>query len=155
MGSAGIAIQLELFGLVFAVALLPQFAAYQILNGQPKPASEVSGRINWCSPHFFDTLVDYHPTASFWCRTVGDFTIDFPNFSRGALVWAAFLFTGFSAALIWARFHHLSLTCVCFGRLDSTLHRLPHGLALHILLTVTVSGSLIYLLWRGETVAED
>ena len=75
--------------------------------------------------------------------------------SRGALVWAAFLFTGFSAALIWARFHHLSLTCGCFGRLDSTLHRLPHGLALHILLTATVSGSLIYLLWRGETVAED
>lgn len=102
-----------LFGLVFAVALLPQFAAYQILNGQPKPASEVSGRINWCSPHFFDTLVDYHPTASFWCRTVGDFTIDFPNFSRGALVWSPILAFGLlGLLLLWRKDRSLALMLV-------------------------------------------
>lgn len=75
--------------------------------------------------------------------------------SRGALVWAIFLFTSFSAALIWARLRNLTLTCGCFGRLDSTLHRLPHGLAVHIVLTVAVSGALIFLLWRGESASKE
>jgi hypothetical protein len=89
-----------MFAVVFVGSLLPQVAVYQILNGEPKPASEVSGRINWCSPHFVDTLIDYHPTTSFWCHTTGDFTIDFPNFSRGALVWSPILLFGFAGLLL-------------------------------------------------------
>ncbi len=110
--SAGVSLLMRhlCFGVVFVATLLPQFVTYQILNGEPKPASEVSGRINWCSPHFFDTLIDYHPTASFWCRTVGDFTIQFPNFSRGAFVWSPILAIGLAGLLLlWRRDRSLTL----------------------------------------------
>ena len=53
--------------------------------------------------------------------------------SKAGMLWALVLFASFLGALSWARFHRLSLTCGCFGRLDSWLHHLPHGLALHIL----------------------
>jgi hypothetical protein len=93
-----------LFGIVLMVTLLPQFAVYQVLNGEPRPAGEVSGRINWCSPHLIDTLVDYNPAPSVWCNTVGDFTAAFPPFSRGALVWSPLLLPGMlGLVLLWRR----------------------------------------------------
>jgi hypothetical protein len=93
-----------LFGVAFVVALMPQFAAYQILNGEMRPAGEVSGRINWCSPHLIDTLIDYNPAPSSWCNTVGDFTARFPPFSRGAFVWSPLLAPAIiGLVLLWRR----------------------------------------------------
>jgi hypothetical protein len=93
-----------LFALVFALSLAPQIATYQVLNGEPRPAGEVSGRINWCSPHAIDTLVDYNPAPSLWCRTVGDFTAAFPPFSRGAFVWSPLQGIGLlGVVLLWRR----------------------------------------------------
>jgi hypothetical protein len=92
-----------LFGAVFVLMLTPQIAAYQVLNGSPRPAGEVSGRINWCSPHLIDTLVDYNPAPSAWCQTVGDFTADFPAFSRGALVWSPVLLPALAGLALLAR----------------------------------------------------
>lgn len=92
-----------LFAAVFALSLTPQFVAYQVLNGTPRPAGEVSGRINWCSPHAIDTLIDYNPAPSAWCHTVGDFTADFPPFSRGAFVWSPILLLGLLGLGLLAR----------------------------------------------------
>jgi hypothetical protein len=110
-GAAGrLAAGHALFGAVFALALTPQFAAYQVLNGEPRPAGEVSGRINWCSPHFIDTLIDSDPAPSGWCNTVGDFTADFPPFSRGAFVWSPLLAIGLAGLpLLWRRDRTLTL----------------------------------------------
>ncbi len=91
------------FGVVFLASLTPQFAVYQVLNGAPRPAGEVSGRINWCSPHLIDTLVDYNPAPSAWCHTEGDFTADFPPFSRGAFVWSPVLLIGLGGLGLLAR----------------------------------------------------
>jgi hypothetical protein len=99
-----------LFMLVFLLTLAPQFAAYQVLNGEPRPAGEVSGRINWCSPHFADTLIDSDPAPSSWCHTVGDFTAEFPPLSRGAFVWSPILAIGLvGVPLLWRRDRTLTL----------------------------------------------
>lgn len=104
------AIRHALFGLVLALTITPQIAAYQVLNGEPRPAGEVSGRINWCSPHFIDTLIDSDPAPSSWCRTVGDFTADFPPLSRGAFVWSPLLAIGLAGVpLLWRRDRTLTL----------------------------------------------
>lgn len=63
---------------------------------------------------------------------VGLFLLFGKESSRAAAAWGAALFLGFFGALSWARVHHLTLTCGCFGRIDSRLHRLPGGLELHI-----------------------
>ncbi len=56
------------FVVVFALAVTPQLAAYQALNGRPGPSPTVSGKLEFInlgpipvlvSPHFFDTL--FHP----------------------------------------------------------------------------------------------
>lgn len=100
----------SLFAVAFALGLTPQIAAYQILNGEPRPAGEVSGRINWCSPHLIDTLIDYNPAPSSWCNTVGDFTASFPPFSRGAFVWSPLQLVGLlGLALLWKRDRGLGL----------------------------------------------
>ena len=93
-----------LFAAVFALSLTPQLAAYQALNGTPRPAGEVSGKLNWCSPHFIDTLIDYDPRPSAWCGVEDDFTASFPPFSRGAFVWSPVLVPGLlGLALLWRR----------------------------------------------------
>jgi hypothetical protein len=93
-----------LFLAAFALALTPQLAAYQALNGTPGPAGEVSGKLNWCSPHFIDTLVDYDPAPSAWCGVEDDFTAGFPPFSRGAFVWSPVLVPALlGLALLWPR----------------------------------------------------
>jgi hypothetical protein len=70
--------------------------------------------------------------------------------SRAGHLWSVFLFAGFTGALSWARLHHLSLTCGCFGRFDSNMHRLPHGLALHIVITAATTVALVYLWLRPQ-----
>ena len=99
-----LAVRHALFVGAFAVALTPQLIVYQILNGEPRPASEVSGKLNWCSPHFLDTLIDVVPAPDFWCPGASDFTATFPPFSRGALVWSPALGLGLiGLALLWRR----------------------------------------------------
>jgi len=65
--------------------------------------------------------------------------------SRAGRIMALFLFGGFTVVLTWARWHHSSLTCGCFGRIDSWLHKLSHGLLLHILGTLSVTLGLAIL----------
>jgi hypothetical protein len=55
-----------IFLLAFAVALAPQILVYQTLYGQPRPSSTVAGKLDWLSPHFFDTLLDPAHGAFLW-----------------------------------------------------------------------------------------
>ncbi len=48
------------------LTVIPQLLAYQILNGRPGPASTVSGKLDWASPHFFSTLIDPAHGAFLW-----------------------------------------------------------------------------------------
>ncbi|MFQ3682531.1 glycosyltransferase family 39 protein [Roseiflexus sp.] len=99
-----LALRHALFVAMLAVALIPQLLVYQILNGTPRPAGEVSGKLNWCSPHFIDTLIDFNPAPDFWCAGASDFTATFPPFSRGALVWSPALGLGLiGLTLLWRR----------------------------------------------------
>lgn len=85
-----------LFLLAFAVALLPQLASYQILNGRPLPHSEVSGKFRdtWYAPCFFHTLVDPAPCLN----SPG------PAFSHGALLWSPVLALALlGLPLLWRR----------------------------------------------------
>lgn len=110
-----LALRHALFVAVFAVALTPQLIVYHILNGAPRPAGEVSGKLNWCSPHFIDTLIDFDPAPDFWCPGASDFTATFPPFSRGALVWSPALGLGLiGLALLWRydRLLTIALTAV-------------------------------------------
>jgi hypothetical protein len=61
------------FVAVLALAITPQLAAYQVLNGAPRPSSTVSSKLIWTSPNFFNTLI--HP-------------------GRGAFLWAPVLAIG-------------------------------------------------------------
>jgi len=81
------------------VMLLPQIAAYQALNGTPMPATEVSGKLNLCSPHALDTLIDFDPRPSAWCG-VSDEPVQIPAWSRGALVWSPILAVAL-VGLVW------------------------------------------------------
>ncbi|MCS6939751.1 MAG: hypothetical protein NZM94_10795, partial [Roseiflexus sp.] len=99
-----LALRHALFVTTLVVALTPQLVVYQILNGAPRPAGEVSGKLNWCSPHFIDTLIDFNPAPDFWCPGASDFTATFPPFSRGALVWSPALGLGLiGLTLLWRR----------------------------------------------------
>jgi hypothetical protein len=101
-GVGRLAVRHALFIVTFAVALTPQLLVYHILNGAPRPAGEVSGKLNWCSPHLIDTLIDVNPAPDFWCPGASDFTATFPPFSRGALVWSPALGLGLlGLALLW------------------------------------------------------
>jgi hypothetical protein len=55
-----------LFLLVVALALVPQFLVYRTLNGRWGPSTIVSGKFDWRSPHFFDTLLDPAHGALLW-----------------------------------------------------------------------------------------
>ncbi|MCS6842465.1 MAG: glycosyltransferase family 39 protein [Roseiflexus sp.] len=97
-----LALRHALFVAAFVVAITPQLFVYQVLNGAPRPAAEVSGKLNWCSPHFIDTLIDFNPAPDFWCPGASDFTATFPPFSRGALIWSPALALGLAGlVLLW------------------------------------------------------
>lgn len=72
------------------VMITPQLTAYWLLNGVPRPAGEVSGKLNLCSPHAIDTLIDFDTSPEPICN-VGAEPIKIQPFSRGALVWSPIL----------------------------------------------------------------
>lgn len=99
-----------LFLLVFAAALTPQLAAYQILNGVPRPAGEVSQKFTWCSAHWIDTLVDYDPAPNPLCAIPDDPSAAFPPFAHGAFVWSpVFVPALLGLVLLWRRDRGLML----------------------------------------------
>lgn len=55
-----------LFLLTLALALTPQLAAYQALNGRPGPSSTVAGKLDFTSPNFFNTLLHPRHGAFLW-----------------------------------------------------------------------------------------
>jgi hypothetical protein len=69
------------------ITLVPQFLAYWSVNGVLRPASEVSSKLNFCSPHALDTLVDFDPSPATICRVPTE-PVSVPAWSRGALVWS-------------------------------------------------------------------
>lgn len=121
-----------LFVLAFALSLIPQLVTYQVLNGTPRPAGEVSGRINWCSPHAIDTLIDYNPAPSSWCHTVGDFTADFPPFSRGAFVWSPVLLIGLLGLGLLAKRDSFLALCLLAVFLAQTYINGAYGTTWHL-----------------------
>ena len=52
------------------LVLLPQFAAYRVLNGRFGPNPTVAGKFTWWSPHFFEVLGDPHYGLLVWCPVV-------------------------------------------------------------------------------------
>ena len=68
--------------------------------------------------------------------------------SRGALLWAILLFSGFVTLLGWGWWRGLAFTCGCFGPWDSWLHRQPGGLELHLLGNLLILGGLLRCWWR-------
>jgi hypothetical protein len=86
------------------IVVSPQFVAYMVLNGQPSPASEVSSKLNWCSPHAIDTLIDFDPSPEPICGVI-DEPVRIPAWSRGALVWSPILLFGIVGLLLFARAH--------------------------------------------------
>lgn len=87
----------------FALALAPQLAAYQVLNGRPLPSATVGGKLVWCSPHFIDTLIDFDPRPSPLCPIAGDISAGFPPFAHGALLWSPILLPALLGLLALAR----------------------------------------------------
>jgi hypothetical protein len=49
-----------------ALSISPQLLAYKILNGRYGPSATVAGKLDWRSPHFFDTLLDPAHGALLW-----------------------------------------------------------------------------------------
>jgi len=98
-------VRLLLHALVCGSALVilasPQFLAYMLINGEPKPASEVSSKLNWCSPHAIDTLVDYDPSPEPLCNVPTE-PVNIPAWSRGALVWSPILALGIVGLILFA-----------------------------------------------------
>lgn len=88
--------------LVAGVTVVPQFLAYKLVNGVAKPASEVSNKLNWCSPHAIDTLIDFDPAPEPICN-VGTEPISIAAWSRGALVWSPILLPAIIGIVMMAR----------------------------------------------------
>lgn len=92
------------FLVAFLVAITPQLAAYQALNGRPLPAGEVGDKLSWCSPHLLDTLIDFDPRPSPLCPLPNDPTASFPPFAHGALIWSpALALALLGLPLLWRR----------------------------------------------------
>ena len=78
-----------LFLAIVAVSLVSQFLVYHVLNGRWGPSPHVSGKLDWRSPHFFDTLIDP---------------------ANGALLWTPVWFLGLlGLPLLWRRDRMLAL----------------------------------------------
>jgi hypothetical protein len=107
--AAGLLVRHALFLGLFLAAVSPQLAAYQVLNGVLRPAGEVAGKLNWCSPHFVDTLVDFEPAPAAWCQDASDQSASRPAWSRGAFVWSPVLVPALlGLALLWRRDRRLA-----------------------------------------------
>jgi hypothetical protein len=92
-----------LFAAIFAITLVPQLVAYQILNGRPLPSATVSGKLIWCSPHFIDTLIDYDPQPSVWCYFDDPVAAKLQPFAHGAFLWSPILFPALLGLALLAR----------------------------------------------------
>jgi len=95
------AMQIGVCAAVCIAVLAPQFIAYWAVNGTPLPAREVSGKLNLCSPHAIDTLIDYDPTPAGYCN-VGVEPVSVPAWSRGALVWSPIIAFALIGIVIFA-----------------------------------------------------
>ncbi len=84
------------------VMLVPQITAYWLVNGEPRPASEVSSKLNLCSPHAIDTLVDFDTTPEPLCQ-VGVEPVTIMPWSRGAFVWSPILAVASIGLIMFAR----------------------------------------------------
>lgn len=91
--------------------LTPQITAYWLVNGEPRPASEVSGKLNLCSPHAIDTLIDFDTTPEPICN-VGPEPVKIQPFSRGALVWSPILAVAIVGLILFA--YHVPFVGVPF-----------------------------------------
>jgi hypothetical protein len=92
-----------LFAAIFALSLVPQLVAYQILNGRPLPSATVSGKLIWCSPHFIDTLIDYDPQPSAWCYFDDPVAAKLQPFAHGAFLWSPILLPALLGLALLAR----------------------------------------------------
>ncbi len=92
-----------LFATIFAITLVPQLVAYQILNGRPLPSATVSGKLIWCSPHFIDTLIDYDPQPSAWCYFEDPVAAKLQPFAHGAFLWSPILLPALLGLALLAR----------------------------------------------------
>jgi hypothetical protein len=90
--------------LVAGFTVAPQFLAYTLVNGVAKPASEVSSKLNLCSPHAVDTLIDFDPSPEPICN-VGKEPVSITAWSRGALVWSPILLPAIIGLVGLARRH--------------------------------------------------
>jgi hypothetical protein len=130
--AAGLLMRHALFLGVFLLALTPQLAAYQVLNGVARPAGEVSGKLNWCSPHLIDTLVDYNPAPSAWCGVENDITAARPAFSRGAFVWSPVLVPALAGLVLLWRRDRLLLAALALGFLAQVYVNGAFGTTWHL-----------------------
>jgi hypothetical protein len=89
-----------LFLVALALALVPQLAAYQILNGRPLPSTTVSGKLGssgMLSPRFFDTLIDLRHGAFLWSPILPVALLGLIWLGRRHGLLALLLFLGFVA----------------------------------------------------------
>ena len=57
-------------GLAAIVAFIPQLMTYQVLNGEPRPNSDVSDKMNLVPPHFWDVMFDPAHALPYWSPIV-------------------------------------------------------------------------------------
>ena len=82
---------------VMALTVTPQLVAYQILNGQPRPSATVANKLDWASPHFFDTLFDPGRGAFLWAPVLALGLLGLGWLARRDLALALLLLAGFLA----------------------------------------------------------
>ena len=80
-----------------ALSLSPQLLAYKILNGRYGPSATVAGKLDWRSPHFFDTLLDPAHGALLWSPVLALGLVGLIWLARQDRLLAALLLLGFVA----------------------------------------------------------
>jgi hypothetical protein len=67
---AQLALRTALGIVIFVIAYLPQLAAYQALNGYPRPSNLVARKLNWLAPHACSVLLSPEHGLIFWTPLV-------------------------------------------------------------------------------------
>jgi hypothetical protein len=57
-------------GLAAIVTFIPQLVTYQILNGEPRPNTDVSDKMHLVPPHFWDVMLDPAHALPYWSPIV-------------------------------------------------------------------------------------
>lgn len=86
-----------LFLATLLLALTPQLATYQILNGQPTPSSTVAGKLDFSSPNFFNTLIHPRHGAFLWAPVLPIGVLGLAWLGRRDALLAGLLLLGFVA----------------------------------------------------------